>query len=122
MLQAAPLVTSRGSDGAVHPLPQLNLLSEREKLSEMLSHASKAAPPRHLPDISRHCTRPSGLARRRTVLSRHTSLRQQALDIAFEIATTDNLRRVCTTGATVLRHSLAAARRRALPQAVSAPS
>jgi len=122
MLQAAPLVTSRGSDGAVHPLPQLNLLSEREKLSEMLSHASKAAPPRHLPDISRHWTRPSGLARRRTVLSRHTSLRQQALDIAFEIATTDNLRRVCTTGATVLRHSLAAARRRALPQAVSAPS
>mmetsp|Transcript_32209 Transcript_32209/g.104195 ORF Transcript_32209/g.104195 Transcript_32209/m.104195 type:complete len:535 (+) Transcript_32209:129-1733(+) len=69
MLQAAPLVTSRGSDGAVHPLPQLNLLSEREKLSEMLSHASKA------------------------------------LDIAFEIATTDNLRRVCTTGATVLHYS-----------------
>ena len=71
VLQAAPLVVQRDEAGGrrMYSMQQLNLPSEREKITDMLREARKT------------------------------------LNISFEIAATDNLRRVVTTGATVLHYS-----------------
>jgi hypothetical protein len=67
VIQASPLTLVHM--GRVHPLPQLNALMERERLSEILSRS-----------------------RRR-------------IQIAFETATTDNVRAVLTLGARALHYS-----------------